>query len=101
MQRRQPDDMARYASHGPGRIARKMLRNAVAWVYSCTNADLDRRQCRFGNLQFAEGDQISLDGNIGAIYPGALPVLHEQPERELAAVASWRTGSTTNPVKRE
>jgi hypothetical protein len=38
MQRRQPDDMARYASHGPGRIARKMLRNAVAWVYSCTNA---------------------------------------------------------------
>ena len=38
MQRRQPDDMARYASHDPDRLARKMLRNAVAWVYSCTNA---------------------------------------------------------------
>ncbi len=61
--------------------------------------DLDRRQCWFGGLRIAEGDQISVDGNEGVIYSGALPVLHERPERELAAVASWRAGSTTNPAK--
>jgi hypothetical protein len=38
MQRRQPNDMSRYAYHDAGRIARKMPTNAVAWAYSCTKA---------------------------------------------------------------
>ena len=41
----------------------------------------------------AEGDPISLDGNAGAVYPGALIVLTERPERELAAIAAWRQES--------
>ena len=32
---------------------------------------------------------ISLDGNLGAIYPGALPIVTQRPERELAVVAGW------------
>jgi pyruvate, orthophosphate dikinase len=52
--------------------------------------DLARRLCRIGGTLFAEGDAISVDGNTGAIYPGALAVLTERPERELAAVAGWR-----------
>ena len=63
MQRRQPDDMARYASHGPGCIARKMLRNAVAWVYSCTNAHPARLDggAAFQTLQ--PGDLVALRRN--------------------------------------
>ena len=38
MQRRQPDDMSRYASYGSGRVVREMPLNPVAWAYSCTNA---------------------------------------------------------------
>ena len=63
--------------------------------------DLDRRRCRFDNLELAEGDRISLDGNTGAIYLGVLPVLQEQPEHELAAVASWRKRQTADRAKRE
>ena len=52
--------------------------------------DLERRTCRVGQRTLAEGDPISLDGNAGAVYPGALLVLTERPERELAAMAAWR-----------
>ncbi len=52
--------------------------------------DMTRRCCRFGEALLAEGDVISLDGNAGAIYPGALAILQERPERELAAIAAWR-----------
>ena len=38
MQRPQPDGMARYASHGPGRVIRDVLPNATVWAYSCTKA---------------------------------------------------------------
>jgi pyruvate,orthophosphate dikinase len=58
--------------------------------------DLDRRACRIGTPEIAEGDPISLDGNSGAIYPGLLPVVHERPERELAIVAGWEETATYN-----
>ena len=51
--------------------------------------DLDRRICRIGTEEIAEGDVISLDGNTGAIYRGSLPVVRDRPERELAIVAGW------------
>ena len=41
--------------------------------------DLDRRRCRFDNLELAEGDRISLDGNTGAIYLGVLPCCKSNP----------------------
>jgi hypothetical protein len=33
---------------------------------------------------------ISLDGNTGAIYRGAVTVVRERPTRELATIAGWR-----------
>jgi pyruvate, orthophosphate dikinase len=59
--------------------------------------DLDRRACRIGTPEIAEGDPISLDGNSGAIYRGLLPVVHERPERELAIVAGWKEKATQIP----
>jgi pyruvate,orthophosphate dikinase len=52
--------------------------------------DLPGRACRIGARMLAEGDVISLDGNLGAIYAGVLPVVTLRPERELAIVAGWR-----------
>ncbi len=60
-------------------------------LVGCAGLEIDmaRRLCRIGGKLLAEGDAISLDGNTGAVYPGALPILTERPERELAAVAGW------------
>jgi pyruvate,orthophosphate dikinase len=52
--------------------------------------DLARPSCRIGEVVLEEGEVISLDGNSGAIYRGAIEVVRERPERELAIVAGWR-----------
>jgi hypothetical protein len=38
MQRSQSDDIAWYASHGPGRVIRNLRSNAAVRAYSCTKA---------------------------------------------------------------
>jgi len=53
--------------------------------------DMARRVCKIGGVTLAEGDAISVDGNTGAIYSGALAVLTERPQRELAVVANWKS----------
>ena len=50
----------------------------------------DGKACRLGGQVFHEGDALTLDGDNGAIYAGALPVTHERPEEALAEVARWR-----------
>lgn len=51
----------------------------------------DRKQCRVGIATLSEGDAISLDGNEGFVYGGALPVVSERPSQELAIVEAWRS----------
>ncbi|MGA3399322.1 MAG: PEP/pyruvate-binding domain-containing protein [Acetobacteraceae bacterium] len=71
-------------------------------LVGCMDLDIDMalRRCRIGGKAFDEGDAVSVDGNTGAIYPGALSVLTERPERELAAVAGWRSAAAPVPRKR-
>jgi pyruvate, orthophosphate dikinase len=52
--------------------------------------DLAKRSCSIGGKLMREGQLISLDGGAGEIYPGAVDIVRAKPERELAAVASWR-----------
>ena len=52
--------------------------------------DLAHRQCRIGATLFNEGDFVSLDGNIGAVYAGKLEPLVERPDHALATIAGWR-----------
>ena len=52
--------------------------------------DLAKRNCSIGGKALREGQVISLDGNAGGVYSGAVDIVREKPERELAAVASWR-----------
>lgn len=60
-------------------------------VVSCRDLtiDLTHRQCRIAGRTFQEGEVVSLDGNEGCVYAGAVEVVTERPERELAAIASW------------
>ena len=71
-------------------VARQL---AKVCLVSCPllSTDLNRRSLRIGERTIAEGELISIDGNDGAIYPGRLTVVTERPERELAAIRSWRT----------
>jgi pyruvate,orthophosphate dikinase len=52
--------------------------------------DLAKRNCSIGGKPLREGQVISLDGSAGEIYSGAVDIVRARPERELAAVASWR-----------
>lgn len=54
---------------------------------------LAARVCCIGGMKLAEGAPISLDGNTGAIYAGALRVAMERSERELAMQAALTSSS--------
>jgi len=51
--------------------------------------DLAHRRCRIGEMLLNEGDFVSLDGNIGAVYAGNLEPLVERPDHALATMAGW------------
>jgi pyruvate,orthophosphate dikinase len=61
-------------------------------LVACPNLsiDLDRRQCKIGDVFLNEGDLLSLDGNTGAVYPGRFTPVIERPAKALAAIATWR-----------
>jgi pyruvate,orthophosphate dikinase len=50
----------------------------------------ERRGCRIGGLQFAEGDDLSLDGHSGNVYGGRLDVVVERPSRYLSEIRRWK-----------
>jgi len=52
----------------------------------------DARSAWFGDQRLIEGDLLSVDGERGVIYRGALDVIRQRPVELLDSVASW--GST-------
>jgi len=52
--------------------------------------DLAHRSCTIGGRTLLEGEPITLDGNAGCIYAGALEVVEEAPTAQLEEVAAWR-----------
>jgi pyruvate,orthophosphate dikinase len=50
----------------------------------------ERRGCRIGGLEFAEGDDLSLDGHSGNVYGGQLEVVVEKPSRYLLEIQRWK-----------
>ena len=55
--------------------------------------DLERRQCRIGDMLLNEGDMLALDGNTGAVHSGKLAVVQERPEAAVATIAGWRSAA--------
>jgi pyruvate,orthophosphate dikinase len=55
--------------------------------------DTGGRSCRIADKQLREGDAITLDGEAGRVYAGALPLVQERPERELAEIRRWQSAA--------
>jgi pyruvate,orthophosphate dikinase len=53
--------------------------------------DVDQRRVRIGDREFAEGDEISIDGESGRVFAGAVQIEEERPTADLAIVAGWQT----------
>ena len=64
-------------------------------LVGCSELELDAgaRLCRIAGGELAEGDELSLDGDSGKIYAGALPVVRERPSEALAEVRRWQARS--------
>lgn len=54
--------------------------------------DTGRHRCEIGEVEFLEGDVISLDGDKGAVYRGTVEVMEERPDALIEAVKTWREG---------
>lgn len=52
--------------------------------------DLARRVAYLGEHEFREGERLTLDGNSGAIYEGAVRTVSEAPAGLLARLAALR-----------
>ena len=61
--------------------------------------DLAKRSCTIGGKPLREGQVIALDGGAGGVYAGAVDIVRAKPERELAAVASWRATPPASPPR--
>ena len=52
--------------------------------------DLEARTVTIGTRVLAEGDELTLDGESGLIYAGAVEVIEERPTDAIEAVMRWR-----------
>jgi pyruvate, orthophosphate dikinase len=64
-------------------------------LVGCTSLHIDetRRRCSFGGHAFAEGSVITLDGESGCVYAGAVPTVAERPEAALGDIRAWQRSS--------
>jgi len=57
---------------------------------SALRIDLKTKSCVIGEKRLNEGDKLTLDGEAGRVFAGALAVIRETPAQELAEIAKWR-----------
>lgn len=72
-------------------VARQMDKVCIV---GCRNLSIDdnKKACSIGGRTLSEGEHLSLDGNSGNIYFGALDVVVETPTALLAEVEKWKRG---------
>jgi len=56
------------------------------------NIDLGLEQFKVGRKIVKKGDEITIDGNTGAVYMGSLPLEEGQKIRELEILMAWADG---------
>ncbi len=71
-------------------VARELGKPCVMGA-SGVHIDLERRRVRIGGHEFAEGDEISIDGASGCVFAGVVQVEEERPTADLEVVAGWQT----------
>ena len=52
--------------------------------------DLHNHRCQLRGHKLSEGETITLDGNSGLVYLGAIPTVSEKPVDLLATVEQWK-----------
>jgi len=69
-------------------VARQLNRPCVV---GCTDLVVDEaaRTCVLGGTLLHDGDSVTLDGDSGAVYLGAVPVITERPDALLETVRRW------------
>jgi pyruvate,orthophosphate dikinase len=69
-------------------VARQMGKICVV---NCTNLEIDlpRRRCHLSGHELREGEVISIDGNSGNVYIGAVEYAEEKPSDLIARVRAW------------
>jgi len=76
-----------WAKQKPGPVRRRQSQ-----LVHCASEPRRRRdRRRIGEREFAEGDQISIDGESGRVFAGPVQINEERPTDDLAIVASWQT----------
>jgi pyruvate,orthophosphate dikinase len=77
-------------------VARHLGKVCLAGCHSL-RVDEANRRCSMGVRTFVEGDVITLDGESGLIYAGAVPTVTERPEKALEEIATWRAAASRDP----
>ncbi len=69
-------------------VARQMGKICVV---NCSTLEINasRHRCYLGGQELREGEIITIDGNSGMVYIGAVEVIDERPEDLVALVRSW------------
>jgi len=70
-------------------VARQLGKPCVVGC-SGLSVDVAGRRARLGEAEIKEGDWLSIDGAVGAVYLGRGKVVAERPQSELAEVENWR-----------
>lgn len=72
-------------------VARQLNKVCVVGCEGLT-VDLTHRRCALAGRWLSEGDTLSLDGESGDIFAGAVRVVIDKPTDYLARVARWLAG---------
>ncbi|TFV42567.1 pyruvate, phosphate dikinase [Bradyrhizobium frederickii] len=73
-------------------VARQMGKPCVV---GCRELKIDpvARQAQLGQVSFAEGEWMTIEGDAGELYLGRCETIRTRPEAELAEIAAWRAQS--------
>ncbi|WP_245333577.1 PEP-utilizing enzyme, partial [Bradyrhizobium guangdongense] len=70
-------------------VARQMGKPCVV---GCRELKIDpvAKRAQLGNVAFAEGEWMTIEGDAGELYLGRCETIRTRPEAELAEIAAWQ-----------
>nr|WP_280173552.1 PEP/pyruvate-binding domain-containing protein [Hyphomicrobium sp. NDB2Meth4] len=84
---------ARGARTSHAAVVARQLGKACLVACDALSIEPSGRAARFGGVEIAEGDTLSVDAATGLIYAGALEVKRTKPKEMLAEIKKWRRKS--------
>lgn len=78
-------------------IARQLGKVSIVGCRSL-RVDPGRRRCAVGGVAFDEGDDITLDGDTGAVYAGRMETRWRNPGEDWETIQRWRQGAERSPA---